>query len=101
MDVTRPYKTIKRILSTKKVAQCQSKIDEEKEIRLLAVDVSCKQDCLQHVDRKAIAVARRGMKHKNKNRIREFVLNSLLSNTFMSKSHGHGLPPIIRKVKDA
>ena len=32
MDVTRPYKRIKRILATKKVAKCQSKIDEEKEI---------------------------------------------------------------------
>lgn len=27
MDVTRPYKRIKRILATKKVAKCQSKID--------------------------------------------------------------------------
>lgn len=100
MDATRPYKRIKRILATKIVAKCQSKIDEEKEIRLLEADVCCKQDCLQHVDRKAIAVARRGMEHKNKNGIREFVLNSLLSNTFMSKSHGHGLPSIIRKVND-
>ena len=32
MDVTRPYKRIKIILATKKVAKCQSKIDEEKEI---------------------------------------------------------------------
>ena len=32
----------------------------------------------------------------------EFVLNSLLSNTIMLKSHGRGdgLPPTVRKVKD-
>jgi hypothetical protein len=41
-----------------------------------------------------------GVWNTNKNGIREFVLNSLLSNTFMSKSHGHGLSPIVRKVKD-
>ena len=29
-----------------------------------------------------------------------FVLNSFTSNTIMSNSHGHGLPPIVRKVKD-
>jgi hypothetical protein len=52
------------------------------------------------VDSKTIAVARRGMEHINKNGIREFVLNSLLSNTVMSKTHGHGLPPIVRKVMD-
>jgi hypothetical protein len=52
------------------------------------------------VDRKAIAVAIRSMEHINKNGIREFVLNSLLSNAVMSKSHGHGLSPIVRKVKD-
>jgi hypothetical protein len=40
------------------------------------------------------------MEHINKNGIREFVLNSLLSNAVMSKSHGHGLSPIVRKVKD-
>jgi hypothetical protein len=100
MHVTRPYKKIKRVMATKKVAECQTRTDEEKEIRLLAADDCCKQDCLQHVDRKAIAVARRSMEHINKNGIREFVLNSLLSNTVMSKSHGHGLSPIVRKVKD-
>ena len=40
------------------------------------------------------------MKLFKKNDIREFVLNSLLSNTIMSKSHGHGLPPTVRKVKN-
>ena len=86
-------------MSTEKVAKCQTRIDEEKEIQILAADECCKQDCLQHVDRKAIAVARRGMEHINKNGIREFVLNSLLSNIVMSKTHGHGLPPIVRKVR--
>jgi hypothetical protein len=100
MHVTRPYKKIKRVMATKKVAECQTRTDEEKEIRLLAADDCCKQDCIQHVDRKAIAVARRSMEHINKNGIREFVLNSLLSNAVMSKSHGHGLSPIVRKVKD-
>jgi hypothetical protein len=52
------------------------------------------------VDRKAIATARRGMKHISKNDIREFILNSLLSNTVMSKIHGHDLPIIVRKVRD-
>ena len=52
------------------------------------------------MDRKAIAGARRGMRQINKNGIREFVLNSLMSNTVMSRSHGHGLPPIARNVKD-
>ena len=60
----------------------------------------CKQDYLQHLGRTAIAAARRGMKLLSKNGIREFVLNSLLSNTIMSKRHGHGLPPTVRKVKD-
>ena len=55
---------------------------------------------LQHVDRRDIAATRRGMEHMNENGIREFVLNSLRLNTIMSKSHGHGLPPIVRKVKD-
>jgi hypothetical protein len=102
MHVTRPYKRIKRVMATKKIAKCQTKIDEEKEIRLLAADVCCRKDCLQHVDRKAIAGARRGMRQINKNGIREFVLNSLMSNTVMSKGHGHGhgLPPIARNVKD-
>ena len=66
----------------------------------MVADECCKQDCLQHVDRKSIAVARRSMEHINKNGIREFFLNSLLSNVVMSKSHGHGLSPIVRKVKD-
>jgi hypothetical protein len=51
------------------------------------------------MDRKAIAIAR-SMEHINKNGVREFVLNSLLSYAVMSKSHGHGLRPIVRKVKD-
>ena len=75
-----------------------NKIDEEKKIRLLAADVCCRKDCLQHVDRKSIVDARRGMRQINTNGIREFVLNSLMSNTVMSK--GHGLPPIARNVKD-
>jgi hypothetical protein len=66
----------------------------------LVADECCKQDYPQHVDKKAIAVARRAMEHINKNGIREFVLNSLLSNIVVSESHGHGLPPIVRKVKD-
>ena len=40
------------------------------------------------------------MEEMNENGIREFVLNSLSLNTIMSNSHGHGLPPIVRKVKD-
>ena len=60
----------------------------------------CRKGCLQHVDRKAIAGARRDMRQITKNGIREFVLNSLMSNTIMSKGHGHGLPPITRNVKD-
>ena len=36
----------------------------------------------------------------NKNGIREFFLNSLMSNIVISRSHGHGLPPISRNVKD-
>ena len=62
MHATRPYKRIKRVVATKKVGNFQIQRDEEKEIRLLAADECCKQDCLQHVDRKAIATARRGMK---------------------------------------
>ena len=50
------------------------------------------------MDRKSIAGARRDMIQINKNGIREFALNSLMSNTVMSK--GHGLPPIARNVKD-
>jgi len=100
LNASRPYKKIKRAMTREKVAKRQTKIDKEKEVRLLAADECCKQDCLQHVDRNAIANARRDMECKDKNGIREFVLNSLVSNTIMSKSHGHGLPPIIRKVKD-
>ena len=59
MHVARPYKRIKRVMATTKIAKCQTKIDEEKEIRLLAPDVCCRKDCLQHVDRKAIAGARK------------------------------------------
>ena len=68
----------------------------------MAVDVCCRKDCLQHVDRKAIVGDRRGMRQINTNGIREFVLNSLMSNTVMSSGHGHGhgLPPIARNVKD-
>jgi hypothetical protein len=51
------------------------------------------------VDRKAIAVSR-SMEHINKNGVCEFVFNSLLSNEVMSKSYGHGLSPIVRKLKD-
>ena len=40
------------------------------------------------------------MEHINKNGIQEFVLNSLISNVAMSKIHGHGLSPIVRKLKD-
>ena len=32
MNVTRPYKRIKRVMATKKTTKCQTKIDEEKEI---------------------------------------------------------------------
>ena len=46
----------------KKLENFQIQRDEEKEILLLAADECCKQDCLQHVDRKAIETARRGMK---------------------------------------
>ena len=88
------------VIWPQKSCKCQTKTVEEKKIRPLAVDVCCKQDCLQHVDRKAIATTRKGMEEINKNGIREFVFNSLLSNTSMSKSHGHGLPHIVRKVKD-
>ena len=49
-------------MATKKVGNFQTQRDEEKEIQLLAADECCKQDCLQHVDRKSIAAARRGMK---------------------------------------
>jgi hypothetical protein len=52
------------------------------------------------VDRKAIEVAIRGMEHINKNGIRKFVLNSLLSNAFMLEIQGHCLPPIVRKLKE-
>lgn len=31
-NLTRPYKRIKRVMATKKIAKCQTKIDEEKEI---------------------------------------------------------------------
>jgi len=51
-------------MDTKKFAKCQTKVDEEKEIRLLAANVCCRKYCLQHMDRKAIAGARRGMKNK-------------------------------------
>ena len=54
MHLTRPYKRIKWVMDTKKIAKCQTKIDEEKEIWLLAADVCCRKYCLQHVDRKAI-----------------------------------------------
>jgi len=47
----------------------------------LATGVCCRKDCLQHVDRKAIAGARKGMRQINKKK--EFVLNSLMSNTVM------------------
>ena len=87
-------------MATKKIAKYQTKINEEKEIRVLVADVCFRKDCLQHVDRKAIAGARRDMRQINKNGIREFVLNSLMSNKVMSKGHGHGLPPIARNVKD-
>ena len=62
MHVTRPYKRVKQVVATEKVGNFQIQRDEEKEIRLLAADECCKQDCLQHVDRKAIAIARRGIK---------------------------------------
>ena len=62
MHVMRTYKRIKRVVATKKVEKFQTQRDEEKEIRLLAADECCKQYCLQHVDRKSIAAARRGMK---------------------------------------
>ena len=70
-------------MAPKEIAKCQTRIDEVKEIRLLAVGVCCRKDCLQHVYRKAIADARKGMRQINKNSIREFVLNSLMSNTVM------------------
>lgn len=98
MHVTGAYITIKWVMATKKIAKCQMKIYEEKEIWLLVADVCCRKDWHQHVDRKAIAGARRGMRQINTNGIREFVLNSLMSNTVMSK--GHGLPPVARNVKD-
>ena len=62
MHAMRPYKRIKRVVSTKKVGNSKLQRDEEKEIRLLVADECCKQDCLQHVDRKAITTSRRGMK---------------------------------------
>ena len=49
--------------------------------------------------RKTIEDTIRGMVHMNTNGIREFVLNSLLSNTIVSKVHGHGLPHIVRNVR--
>jgi hypothetical protein len=64
------------------------------------VDECCKHDSLQHVDRKAIAIARRGMEHINKNGVIEFFLHSLLSNEVMSEIHGGGLAPIVIKVKE-
>jgi hypothetical protein len=70
-------------MATKKVAKCETKIVEDKKIQLLAMNECCKQYFLQHVDRKAIVVGRRIMEHINKNDIREFVSNSLLSNGFM------------------
>ena len=68
-------------MATKKNSKCQTKIDEEKEIRVLVADVCCRKNCLQHVDRKAIVGARMDMRQINKNGIREFVLNSLMSNS--------------------
>ena len=53
-------------MAPKKFAKCQTKIDEEKGIRLLAAYVCCRKDCLQHVDRKAIVGAKRGMRQINK-----------------------------------
>jgi hypothetical protein len=52
------------------------------------------------MERKANVVTTRAMEHINNSVIREFVLNSILSNIVMSKSHGHGLLPIVNKVKD-
>jgi len=83
MHVKRQYKRIKRVMATKKFAKCQTKIYEVKGIRILAAGVCCRKDCLQHVDRKAITGSRRGMRQTNKNDIREFLLNSLMSNTVM------------------
>ena len=85
-------------MATKKDGIFQIQIDEDKKIQLLEADECFKQNCIQHVDRKDIATTIRGMKLLNKNGIREFVLNSLLSDTIISKSHGHGLPPTARKV---
>ena len=70
-------------MATKKFAKCETKIVEDKKIQPLAMNECCKQYFLQHVDRKAIVVGRRIMEHINKNDIREFVSNSLLSNLFM------------------
>ena len=64
MHVTRPYKRIKRVVATQEVGNFQIQRDEEKVIRLLVADECCKQYCLQHVDRKSITSARRGMKLK-------------------------------------
>ena len=50
------------------------------------------------MDRKTTVGARRGMRQINKNGIREFVLNSLIVNTIMSKVHG--IPLIARNVKN-
>ena len=61
MHVTRPYKRVKQVVATEKVGNFQIQRDEEKEIQLLTADECCKQDCIQHVDRKAIETARRGM----------------------------------------
>ena len=64
MHIARPYKRVKQVVATEKVGNFQIQRDEEKEIRLLTADECCKQDCLQHVDRKSITSARRGMKLK-------------------------------------
>ena len=66
LNAPRPYKKIKRAMTREKVAKHQTKIDKEKEVRILAADECCKQDCLQHVDRNAIANARRDMECKDK-----------------------------------
>ena len=62
MHVMRPYKRIKWVVATKKVGNFQIQRDEEKEIWLLAADECCKQDYVQHVDKKSITTARRGIK---------------------------------------
>ena len=73
-------------MATKKDGNFQIQIDEDKKIRLLEADECYKQDCIQHVDRKDIATTIRGMKLLNKNGIREFVFNSLLSNTINQRA---------------